>query len=330
MLFHSRVRYYFVYIAIILFIFLILPFCLIKLLLWTLIVILFLSNIWLTPYILSNYKKYFFGTKWLIDKFISLKLYSKNINLWKINYYHTFLLVIIFTIISFLNENKYISLMSGLFTGAIISAIFSNFYFSYEKHLFYHLMSELYEKNIYLLGHIYENLSKLKSFSVDKLESSEAQEIAKKLQVSERSLNLNISQTKLEVGRYDDPSYMSFNAYYCIVNLNSISNKYKKLLLNIVGSSINVNLIACLNETKKLCIDIDDSNIELLKILIDINSIILDIKNYDIKLINNYFDKELISTKLTNLFDKINELSSKFLTYKNSLTNIFTNFKNYY
>lgn len=330
MLFHSRVRYFFIYIAIILFIFLILPFYFIKLLLWTLTVVLFLCNMWLTPYILSDYKKYFFGTKWLINKLVLIKLYSKNINFWKINYCHTFLLVIICIIISLLNENKYISLITGLFTGAIISAIFSNFYFSYEKYTFYQLMSELYEKNIYLLDDIYKNLSKLKSCAIDKFESSEFQKIVRKLECSEKNLNLNIYQTKQELGRYDDPSFMSFNAYSCILNSDSISGSYKKLLLKIVGSSINVNFISCLNITKNLCFDIDGSNNDLLKILIDINSIILDIKNYDIKLINNYFTKELISTKLTELSDSINELCCKLLTYKDTMNNAFTSFKKYY
>lgn len=155
--FYSRVRFKFINLSIILFILLFFPFIFIKIILYFSFILLLLSNILVTP-LVFNYKYFRLSIeKYIINKLIKFKLYSSNRALWKLNYSHTFLLVGLIFITALIDRNRYLSIISGLFTGSLVTAIFVYFSFSYEKFMFKNDLLELYKENYLIL----ENFSLL-------------------------------------------------------------------------------------------------------------------------------------------------------------------------
>ena len=127
-------RFTFIFVAFFSFLFLIIPFN------WIVIPIRFISLFITIFNTLSGF--YVFNIKYKFIKNVSskfililqkLKLYNINREYWIINFFHAYTVSFFIYIISILPQDKYDSIMTGIFSSAITSIIIFHITFIYER-----------------------------------------------------------------------------------------------------------------------------------------------------------------------------------------------------
>lgn len=325
--FYSRIRFKFINISFILFILLILPYILIKIILYLSIITLLSANILVVP-LVFNYKYFRFPvTKYIIARLIKLKIYSPNRELWKLNYYHTFLLIGVIFIFTFIDRDRYISIMSGLFTGSVVTAIFVYFSFSYEKFMFKNDLLELYKENNLLLKNFSLALFRLKNDICPNNKDNILQDISL-LNSSWQNVLYTLDKTKKRVMSYDDSSFVSLDAYDRIISLGSMNKRLKEKFINILSLSINKMLVNLLNNTILTCNSVSSLNTYILTIISYSNELLHAYEK--IKLENKQIcaNSSLFPTP-SLLLDLIEEIDLKIVSATNTFNECFVHLNNY-
>lgn len=310
MYFYFCGKYFFIYIAILFFCLLLIPYSIISKILLYLSIILFLSNMFLTPLVFElNILNIKFLEK-IKCIFQYIKLYDCNQDYWVINYFHTLALCFLLFIISFLEDTIYNSITAGICTGAIITSIMYYYSFLYEKLKFHKKLHETLIKDISLIDIISKNLYELNT-KMDIDFSGFVLTILEKLEINENFLYQELKNTKVIIDSYGDISYFSLTVINNINNFMSLNDKLKAQFIKIVSKTRNDDLLIFFQILTTVCNDLEDYIRELMKIMIEIRKIYICITK------NTVGSKNLseieINQRIDVVKDKIINLNNHFI-----------------
>ena len=324
MYFYFCAKYFFIYIAILFFCLLLIPYSVISKFLLYLSIILFLSNMLLTPLVFKWDRlniKFLEKIKYV---FQNIKLYDCNQDYWVINYFHTLALCFLLFIVSFLKNEIYESITAGICTGAIITSIMYYYNFLYEKFKFHRELYNTLVKDISLIDITSKNLCELNT-NIDIDSSDFILTTLDKLDINENFLYQELKNTKVIISSYGDISYHSLKLINSIDNSIILNCKLKNLFIKIVSKAKDDKLLIFFQTLTTICNDLENYIIELMGIMLETRKLYICITK------NTVGSKNLseieINQRINDVKNKIVNLNNRFITHRLFIYNMLETYK---
>ncbi len=320
MKFNSRMRFTFIFVAFFSFLFLIIPFN------WIVIPIRFISLFITIFNTLSGF--YVFNIKYKFIKNVSskfililqkLKLYNINREYWIINFFHAYTVSFFIYIISILPQDKYDSIMTGIFSSAITSIIIFHITFIYERYKFKQRLYELFQKLFHSLNNNIDKINLLLKMKNQQFDLTNLDDNIKYIEIEFKNLYTIINELLFNLNKYDDISFMSIDAYNNIISNKKIKNELKLLFIKILNGAINIRLVKFISMTQNISHKLSDNLVNSLKIVIMIN----ETKNKLIK--TNFINSS--SNDIGKFFELLKEINQELSDINKIYEELFKEFE---